>query len=163
MFNRMIHFQKLRTALCAALFGLAIPLRSQSINVTGLWSLTLDVTMLQAGAGSDFIDPIQSATNQVTANIQPGPFGKTWIVYVHKQDILWDNSLHLDIRRQSFPNVLGGMTYFELTGSDQEFFYSDNRKKTNGVQIQFQLRGQSVDLNPGTTYQTTVVYTLVDS
>jgi hypothetical protein len=123
----------------------------------------LDVTMLQAGAGSNFIDPIESATNQVLVDVHPGPYGKTWIVYVHKTDILWDNSLHLDTRRQAYTNVLGGLSYFELTGSDQQFFYSNNRKRSDNIPIQFRLRGQSVSLNPGTTYQTTVVYTLVDS
>jgi hypothetical protein len=157
------HVRAAGIAFFAALFAWVIPVRSQTITVDGFWSLTLDVTMLQAGAGSDFIDPIQSATNQVLADIRPKTFGKTWIVYVHKTDILWDNSLHLDIRRQPYTNLLGGLSYFELTGSDQEFFYSDNRKRTDNVQIQFQLRGQSISLIPGTTYETTVVYTLVDS
>jgi hypothetical protein len=74
-----------------------------------------------------------------------------------------DNNLHIDIRRQPYANIIGGLTYFELTDTDQEFFYSDQRKKTNNIQIQFQLRGASVDLQPGTTYETTVVYALVDS
>jgi hypothetical protein len=136
-------------------------LKSQAISVAGTWSLLLDATMLEAGAGSNFIEPIASATGQVLVDINPRSYGRTWSVYVHKQDTFWDSSLHLDIRRQPFTNISGGLSYFELTDIDQEFFYSTQRKKCNDIQIQFQLRGASVSLTPG-TYSTTVVYTLVD-
>jgi hypothetical protein len=158
------HFMILKTAVCAIVCAITIPVsvRSQSISVTGTWSLLLDQTMLQAGAGSNFIDPIVSAVSQAHIDISPRSYGRTWDVYVRKQDTYWDNSLHIDIRRQPYANIIGGLTFFEVTDTDQQFFYSDLRKKTNNVQIQFQLRGASVSLTPN-TYTTTIVYTLVDT
>jgi hypothetical protein len=144
------------------LFCAGFPAAAQTITVTGQWDLTINSTNLQAGPGSNLVATYQSAANQVIANINPRSFGKTWLVQVHKTDILWNSNLHLDIRRQAYSNLVGGLTYFEITNIDQDFFWSDTRKGTNGVQIQFQLRGVSVDI-PVNNYSTTVYYTLIDT
>jgi hypothetical protein len=160
--TRRILFPKAAAGILA--IGLLLPagLKSQWIYLTGSWTLQLDETYLRAGAGTDFQDPIPSAANQILCDIQPGSYGRTWVVYVRKQDSFWDSSLKLDIKRQSYPNISGGLNYFEISDTNQEFFYSTQRKKCSGIQFQFQLRGASVSLTPN-TYTTTIVYTLIDS
>jgi len=144
-------------SLCAG-----FPALSQSIAVAGQWALTINSTNLQAGAGSDLIDTYESATDQVLADVKPGPFGKTWVVQVHKTDHLWNSNLYLDIRRQTYPKIQGGLSYIELTDSDQDFFWSENRKRSLDIPIQFRLRGVSISI-PVNTYSTTIYYTLIDS
>jgi hypothetical protein len=134
---------------------------SQSIALTGSWTLTIDQTDLQGPAGSDLTNTYESAADQVLVDVRPGPYGKTWTVHVHKTDNLWDSNLHLDVRRQTYTNIIGGLSYVEVTSVDQDFFWSENRKRSLDIPIQFRLRGVSAGLNAN-TYSTTIYYTLID-
>jgi hypothetical protein len=144
----------------AAAMAVSLPASGQTITVTGTWNLTVGEANLTGGAGTDLTDTYESATNQVICDVNGASFKKTWAVYVHMTGG-WDSRLRLDTRRQAYNNLVGGTAYFELTTTDQEFFYTTVKRAANGIQIQFRLRGMSLQVPIG-THSTTVVYTLVD-
>lgn len=128
------------------------------IDVTGSWSVTIDASDLQSGAGSDLNPSYESASNAVTIDINGGK-KDTWRVDVKRVDTKWHGNFHLYVRRTSNGGLSGGTSYKEVTDTDQGFFSGDFRKT---VDIQLKLGGVSVQIPPA-TYITTVYYTVVQT
>lgn len=135
------------------------------ITVSGSWTLTIDATDLQSGAGSDLNNLYESATKAVSIDIS-GVGGKdTWRVDVKKTDTNWHSNFQLFVKRTSngsgkSANISGGTTYQEVTDTDQSFFSGSGKKRN--IRIQLKLVGVSVQI-PQDIYTTTVTYTVVDT
>ncbi|MBN2415702.1 hypothetical protein JXO52_07660 [bacterium] len=153
----------LAAGIIAVLF-LAPEARGQAeITVTGLWSLTLDNTNLQAGAGSDFVSTYESAVDQVDIEISGRRF-EYWQVDISiTGGASWHDDLVLYARRtgdgQGAGWISGGTAYQEVTTTSGPFF--QGYKKLKDITIQYQLSGVSVVI-PAGTYSTSVVYTVTD-
>lgn len=142
--------------LVLAVDSLAITLR-----VTGSWSRTVDAGDLTGPPGSD-LNPIQESTaDQVLLSIRQT--NANWNIYVLRIDTNWNSGLRLYVRRTSEGsgpgNVTAGLSYQEVTGTDQTFF-SGYRQRQN-INIQLRLEGISVQI-PADTYSTTVYYTVYE-
>ena len=134
-------------------------LRAQTISLTGSWTLTIDVSNLIGGPGTDLTDMYESAANQIVIDVS-ATGNTSWRVDVSKSDITWPGQFHLDVQRTGDGTgngtVSGGLTYQEITSTDTEFY--QGTKKRENVPVQLRLRGVSVVPN---TYTTTVYYTVV--
>jgi hypothetical protein len=141
--------------------------QSQEVSVSGNWSLTIDATDLQSGAGSDLIDTYESNTNQVYVSVtKSGGFFSNWYwrVDITKTDGNWPSDFHLDVRRSSdgfgFGGSISGLTsYQEIVNSFPPYFTGNRNRYFIGMQ--YRLRGVSVQIPPD-TYTTTVVYTVTE-
>jgi len=89
-------------------------LRAQTISLTGSWTLTIDVSNLIGGPGTDLTDMYESAANQIVINVS-ATGNTSWRVDVRKSDITWPGQFHLDVRRTGNGTgngtVSGGLTY----------------------------------------------------
>ena len=128
-------------------------------------SRTIDVSDLQAGAGTDLNPDYYSAANAISIDVS-GTTGieDQWRVDVRKVDTTWHSNLHLHTRRTSDgdaspANISGGSSYQEMSGTDQQFFTGEG--DIIGIEAQLKLSGVSVQIPPN-TYSTTVYFTVVD-
>jgi len=141
--------------------------QAQSISVSGEWSLTIDETNLQSGAGSDLVDIYESNTNQVYVSVTKsgGLFSSwNWRVDITKSDVNWHSDFHLDVRRSSNGIGLGGSingltSYQEILDSAPPYFTGSRNRYL--IAMQYRLRGVSVQVPPD-TYLTTVIYTVTE-
>jgi len=89
-------------------------LRAQTISLTGSWTLTIDVSNLIGGPGTDLTDTYESAANQIVIDVS-ATGNTSWRVDVRKSDITWPGQFHLDVRRTGNGtgngDVSGGLTY----------------------------------------------------
>ncbi len=144
-----------------------------NIDVSGNWSYSLMASDLME-AGSDFSGTYTSSSNQVLIDVFQDFFlynlflNYRWRIDVMKSDIDWDSNLILQARRTGngnpfwnfFPgNVTGGLSYQQITNSNQSFF--NGRKSRYNIPIQYRISGVSV-LIPAKTYITTIVYTVTE-
>ena len=146
------------------IFGLifiAKKIRTQDIIVTGSWTLTIDASDLQAGAGSDLIDTYESASDQIDITLYVQGANQ-WRVDVRKSDSNWHSDFQSSVRRTSDGSgpgsISGGTSYQVVTDTDQSFF--NGHKDRQGIKVQLELSGVSVQIPPD-TYSTTVYYTVV--
>jgi len=141
--------------------------QAQQVTVSGSWSLTINETDLQSGAGSDLIDTYENNTNQVYVNVSKsgGLFSNWyWRVDITKSDGNWHSDFHLDVRRTSngigFGGSISGLTsYQEILNSTPPYFTGSRNRYL--IAMQYRLRGVSVQVPPD-TYETTVIYTLTE-
>ena len=141
--------------------------QTQSVSVSGDWSLAIDETDLQSGVGSDLIDTYESNTNQVYVNVSKsgGLFSNWyWRVDITKSDGNWHSNFHLDVRRTSdgigFGGSISGLTsYQEILDSTPPYFTGSRNRYL--IAMQYRLRGVSVQVPPD-TYVTTVIYTVTE-
>jgi hypothetical protein len=133
------------------------------ISLDGIWSLTIDSSDLVSGAGSDLVTQYESASDQVLLEISNSAGGgDLWRVDVSRSDISWNGDLTISCKRTSSGSggsVSGGLSYQDITGSDQEFFTGSD--DVVDISIQYLLDGVSITIPPD-LYSTTVVYTVVD-
>ena len=137
-------------------FTMRIEAQNNGIVVTGNWIASVDAGHLEYGPGSDLNGILESAENQVLVEVDKQVLGD--IVYVHRQDIFWHSNLSLWARRTG-GNARDGEDYREIDGSSR-YFFSGRPRKFNAY-IQYQVRGLSVTVSPG-TYSATVVYTVTN-
>jgi len=141
------------------------------ITVTGDWNLTLDVTDLQGGAGSNLVGTHSSAVDVTRVTLKKD-YGGTWWEFlinfdwrvdISKSDTNWDANLQLWTRRTGngtgLGSISGGTAYQQVTGVDS-YFFNGNFPHYN-IPIQYQVRGVSVQV-PADSYETTVVYTITE-
>ncbi len=136
---------------------------SQTLTLTGSWSLTIGLTDMQGAAGSDLNSTYESAAQQVSIEIDGGSYNKNWHVTVGRTS--WSSNIILSVRRQADTRVSGGLSYIEVPDAGSvQFFLSNGRKKVQNPPIygQFQLSNVSVSEVEETTYTTTVTYTLLE-
>ena len=149
--------------LLSGLLVLPLMVKSQTLTLTGSWSLTIGETDMQGAAGSDLNSTYESAAQQVSIEVDGGPYQKNWHVTVGRTS--WSSGIILSVRRQANTRVSGGLTYIEVPDAGSvQFFLSNERKKVQNppIYIQFQLSNVSVSEVEETTYITTVTYTLLE-
>lgn len=135
-----------------------------SIDVTGDWSVTIDASYLQAGAGSDLRSSYESAGDAALLTIV-GTQNKhdVWQVDIRRTDTTWPSDLTLSVRRTGAGTgnggISGGAAYQEIGTTDTEFFSGTGDR--SGIPLQFKLEGMSLQVPPN-TYSTTITYTVVD-
>lgn len=138
------------------------------VTVTGSWSEAVDESDLTAGPGSNLASEYQSASNEFSIRIQG--FGasrknpNSWRLDVRRSDANWHANLSVFVRRTSngsgTGSISGGTSYQTVTGTDQTFFQGSNDR--NGVRVQAKVGGVSLSVPPS-TYQTSIVFTIVDT
>ncbi len=159
---------RVKISLCVLLFTLIIAETTSpapSITIVGAdWSLTIDSSDLQSGAGSDLVSSYENIDGDLSIDILG--FTEQCMnarVDVSKSDTNWHANFQLLVKRTSNGDnpqgwVSGGTTYQEITDTDQEFFtLSGNR---SNITIQLRLNNVSVQIPPD-TYTTTINYTVV--
>lgn len=136
-----------------------------NITVNGNWFLLVDASDLQAGAGSDLFDAYKSAMEKVRIDITEttGPYDR-WRVDVKRSDSNWHPDFILLVRRTTDGNgpggIGGGTTAIKVTEAWKGFF--GGRGDRINIRARLILAGVSVQIPPD-TYNTTVLYTVVDT
>lgn len=134
-----------------------------SITVTGSWSLTIDETDLQAGAGSDLVAQYPSASNQVIVDITQT--NRPWTVTIRGTVTNWHSDMRVWVRRTGDGNghplgsIQGGTSWQQVTLTDQ-YFFEGTRRRIN-VPIQLGVNGVSLQIPPD-TYSSTIIYTVTE-
>ncbi len=155
--------KKISPVLFLTLTMLLLPgraaLLAQEIAVTGSWYLTIDVSYLLGGAGSDFASTYESLTDQVEGGIK-GKKVFDWQVEISLiPGANWHPDFVLSAQRTSdgigSGTISGGTSYQEVTETSSIFFQGGKNRKN--ITIQYQLSGFSTKVPTG-TYTTTVVY-----
>ena len=135
------------------------------ISAVGSWPDTIDVSDLQAGAGSNLIDTYESGAGATVLTISTTT-GNTdnWRVDVRRTDTTWYGNLHLFVKRTSDGagggSISGGLSYIEIKTTDSQFFSGAGDR--SGINLEYKLTGMSVSVPPN-AYSTTVTYTVVDT
>jgi len=138
-----------------------------TIKITKKWDVNLkdsDYT----GPGEDLVDSnlLESSTNEVTISVDSGDKPKdppsSWIVTVRRVDSNWDDDLVISVRiaASDYPaGVVGGkLGYFEVTDSDQNFFWGTG--DTDSFGLQFLIQNVSVLYVNADDFGTELQYTV---
>ena len=144
----------------------SICLKAQAISAMGSWSVVVPSNTISE-AGNDYNMNLTSMTNQTMLDITVPLSTTNWRVDVNKQDLFWNNSLTLWIRKTgdgvgvagSSISPVGAIPFFQIANMGQSFF--SGVKNYVGIPVQYEIRGLSV-LIPASTYNTTVVYTITE-
>jgi len=138
------------------------------VTVTGSWSETINESDLTAGPGSNLASEHQSASNEFSIRIQGFGSSKkdpdSWRVDVRRSDATWHANLSVFVRRTANGSgngtISGGAAYQTVTVTDQAFFQGSNDR--SGIRAQAKVGGVSLSVPPN-TYQTSIVFTIVDT
>ncbi|MFO7889388.1 MAG: hypothetical protein R6V04_03515 [bacterium] len=132
------------------------------VTVTGYWALNITAADISGGPGSPLNDTYESLIDQILIEIG-GRRVFDWIVYVRRSDVIWNSDFCLNIKRtgegQGGGTVTGGTAYQEITTVDTEYLQGSKKLKNIPNQLQLKLLSGVVDSR---TYQTTVIYTVID-
>lgn len=135
-----------------------------SIAGSGSWILTIGLSDLIAGAGSELAGSYESAVDAVLLTPNPTGTNTPYRVDVSRVDTAWHGSLVLWVKRSGdgtgSGSISGGTTYLTVTTTVQTFFTGIHDR--DDVPIQFRLSGVSSQIPPG-DYETTVHYTIVET
>jgi hypothetical protein len=122
-----------------------------------------DVLDLAGGPGSDLINTYVSAADQVSLDILETT-SDPWSVDIRKSDVNWASDFHFWIQRTSggsgSGSIADGLTYLEITDTDQDFFTGSGDK--TDIHIQYQLSGVSAATILADTYSITIYYTVIE-
>ncbi len=148
-------------------FYLIFSLQGQtSMSVNGNWNYTVSPVI---EAGNDFSLFYTSAPDQVylSADKNKAKGNFKWSFSIHKEDVLWDNTMRLFVKRTGNGTntsngnggglIQGGTAFQEINNTDN-FFFSGKKGRVD-IPVQYQIQGLSV-LIPADNYSTNIVYTL---
>lgn len=136
-----------------------------NITVTGSWTQSVDKNNLTGGPGTDITGTFTSAQNANLITIS-GAKNKNdnWQINIKRINTAWNGSLQIFAIRTSSGtgkgSVSGGQAYIQVTTNDTIFFTGAGNR--NGIQIQFQLTGASLQIAPS-QYSATIQYTIIDT
>lgn len=129
------------------------------ITVTGGWLETLNATTLTAGAGSDLVGQIESASGISVLTIINAP--GNWTLRARKSGSGGHPDVTIHVRRSSSGSgsggISGGTSFMALTGSDVEIFSGTDDREN--ISLQFKLSGLSKDIPPA-TYFSSIIFTV---
>ena len=133
---------------------------TQSISITGQWNYTIPTTDITE-AGEDFTGIYTSSVNQVYLDVE---YNQKWAVSVRKNNIDWDDNIHIWIHRTGNGygrgNIKGGINYIDIPNNETGFVTGN--KEQYSVPLQFQIQNVSVTI-PAHNYIAEIVYTLTDN
>lgn len=132
------------------------------LTVTGNWAKDIAASDINE-AGNDYPTSYASNTNQTLLTINPKNWNKTIIVYVKRNDIVWNTNLNLKVKRTSNgtngnANIGGGIDYQLITNFDANFFTCTGYHTF--IPLQYEITGISVVL-PVQSYSTEIMYTVI--
>ena len=133
---------------------------TQSISITGQWNYTIPTTDITE-AGEDFTGRYTSSVNQVYLDIE---HNQKWAVSVQKNNIDWDDNIHIWIHRTGSGygsgGINGGVSYIDI--HNNETYFVKGREERYSIPLQFQIRNVSVTI-PAHNYIAEIIYTLTDN
>ena len=147
-------------SVAGSLFAPTITLRA-----SGFWTLRLKATDLSGGAGTDFSGTYPSDVNLIKLTITKtvGPTAP-WRMDIRKVDTVWHMNLHIYAQRTSDGTgdgtITGGLSYQEISDTDQSFFSGTGDRSS--VEVQLQLTGVTASLGAN-DFTTTIYYTVVET
>lgn len=135
------------------------------IDLSGAWSVLVNASDLQSGAGSGLQGAIQSASSEVTLDVSlTASATDRWRVEVRRTNSVWNSAMHMWVRRTGVGSGLGsvaeGTSWVEVTSTNAAFFEGEGNR--SGVPIEIRLTGLSLSVAPD-AYLTTIQYTLIDT
>ncbi len=134
---------------------------SQDISITGNWSLVIDASDLQSGAGTDLNPTYFSATDEISIDITNTI--TNWQVTVRGTASNWHGNFTFGLRRTTdgtgFGSISGGTAWLIVSGADQQFF-AGSWPRWN-IKVQCGLTGISLQIPPD-TYIGTLIYTVTE-
>ena len=132
---------------------------TQSISITGQWNYTIPATDITE-AGEDFTGIYTSSVNQVYLDVE---HNQKWAVSVQKNNIDWDDNIHILIHRTGkgygIGNIKGGQNYIDIPNNETGFVTGN--KEHYSVPLQIQIQNVSVTI-PAHNYIAEIVFTLTD-
>ena len=146
--------------------GVHIHTSAQGIGASpSSWNPVIPSTFLTE-AGANYTGTGESPANQTSLSFSVAILN-SYRVSVRKVDTDWNANIGLFVRRTGDGGGLlsgsaGGLTYIQLTGSNQTFFTFSTGLSLLGIgtiPVQYAINGLSV-LIPAKTYTTTVIYTI---
>jgi hypothetical protein len=146
--------------------GVHIHTSAQGIGASpSSWNPVIPSTFLTE-AGANYTGTGESPANQTSLSFSVAILN-SYRVSVRKVDTDWNANIGLFVRRTGDGGGLlsgsaGGLTYIQLTGSNQTFFTFSTGLSILGIgtiPVQYAINGLSV-LIPAKTYTTTVIYTI---
>ncbi|MFN3588861.1 MAG: hypothetical protein ACK4UP_05720 [Spirosomataceae bacterium] len=147
-------------------YGIQTDSLAQGIGASpSSWNPVIPNTFLTE-AGANYAGAGESPANQTSLSFSVAILN-SYRVSVRKIDTDWNANIGLFVRRTGDGGGLlsgsaGGLTYIQLTGSNQTFFTFSTGLSLFGIgaiPVQYAINGLSV-LIPAKTYTTTVVYTI---
>jgi hypothetical protein len=118
-------------------------------------------------AGEEYKSYITSDDDAVNIDIKKLKKNSYWTIAVSKRDVDWDNRVKIFVCRSSNGNAnynnkrwVAGGTNFQRIQNIPSYFFRGYEKVSN-IDIQYQLRGLSANLE-SKTYYTNIVYTLYE-
>ena len=157
----MKNSRKMKASFAAAVC-LLLPLAASAADVTasGGWNRTVDSSDLASGPGSDLNPTYESAANATSIDLLAVG---NYRIDVRRSIGSWSGDLTLYVKRTSngtgSGSISGGGTYQAVSTTNTEFFTGNSNR--NGVEVQYQTTGMSVDVSPS-NYTTNVIYTITD-
>lgn len=118
-------------------------------------------------AGEEYNSYLTSDDDAVNIDIKKLKKNAYWSVAVSKQDVDWDSRVEIYVCRSSNGNanynnkrwVAGGTNFQRIQNIPCHFFRG--YEKVNNIDLQYQLRGLTANLE-SKTYYTNIVYTLYE-
>ena len=118
-------------------------------------------------AGEEYQSYITSDDDAVNIDIKKLKKNSYWSIAVSKRDVDWDNRVKIFVCRSSDGNAnynnkrwVAGGTNFQRINNIPSYFFR-GYEKVNNIDLQYQLRGLSANLE-SKTYYTNIVYTLYE-
>lgn len=123
-------------------------------------------------AGMDFQNELEFSTNEVVISVAISPQNlenvvyNSWQIHVSKNDVDWNDSLKLYLRRSGsgksdYNNKPQNGTNYQIVDSSSSYLFEGNGW-INSIPIQIKLTGLSVTL-PAKSYTTDIIFTLIDN
>ncbi|MBN1525437.1 MAG: hypothetical protein JW904_13190 [Spirochaetales bacterium] len=161
VFSFIRHSLIVLLVFCVVSSAFSAPKISIKVQIAGGgWTVDLDETNLSGGAGSDFVSPIESASDLIDVDVTKPANG--WQVSIMRTDSVWNSNIRIYARRTTDGSGTGtiadGTTYQEITTSDWYFF--SGTLDRSGLKIQLSL---DVDASIGVdNFSTTLYYTATE-
>jgi hypothetical protein len=138
-----------------------------SLSVVGNWSLHIGPEEF-IQAGNDLVGTYNSIPGEISMDISlphvPNGQGATWKIDVRREDLDWNNTITLFVKRsgngQGQGNrIQGGGAFTVINNISMEFFRCSNGNFN--IPLQYELRDISV-LLPAKSYSANIVYSITE-
>lgn len=148
---------------CMLILLLLAPFASiaQQIVVQGAANFTYNDADIDPG--EDLSSDMESA-DKINLDVKKLQKNAYWSITVSKNDINWNNSIKIYVRRTTDGNgagsVWGGQNYIQINNVPSNFL--NGYEKLNNIYLQYKISGVDVTL-PADSYYTDIVYTLYEN
>lgn len=142
-----------------ALLLLRAAIYAADLTSMGDWTETLTASNLQAGAGSDLPNQLESIAGVTMLTITNAP--GAWKIRARRSSSQWNDSFALFVKRTSAGSgngsISGAEAYVEITGNDAEIFAGSESRSS--ISLQFKLTGLASNV-AAETYLSSIIFTV---